>query len=234
MAEIMDVIRSHLDRETLENLGKRVGVDASTVQRVASMALPMLVGGLSRNVSQSPQGRSSLNAALERDHDGSLLGRLGSLLRGDGGAGGGLGGLADAVGGLLGGGSERAVNPRATNGDGILRHVLGDRREAIESGTARASGLDRGQVGSLLATLAPILMGALGKVKHDRHLDEEGVAQLVDSERRDLERATPQAVEGDLRRLLDEASGGEDVASWADRLGSALGGTLGDRKEPPS
>lgn len=232
MAEIMDVIRSHLDRETLENLGARIGVDAATVQRVASMALPMLVGGLSRNVSASPQGRSSLNAALERDHDGSLLGSLGSLLRGEG-AGGGLGGLAGAVGGLMGGGSGPAASPGATDGDGILRHVLGDRREAVETGTARASGLDRGQVGTLLSALAPMMMSALGKVKHDRRLDEEGVAQLVESERRDLERATPQATDGTLSRLLDEASGGEEVASWAERLGSALGGTPGDRKESP-
>lgn len=231
MAEIMDVIRSHLDRETLENLGKRVGADPSTVQRVASMVLPMLVGGLSRNVNQ-PQGRSSLNAALERDHDGSLLGSLGAVLRG-GGAGGGPGDLAGAVDGLFGSG-QREVNSRTTNGDGILGHLLGDRRGAVEEGTARASGLERGQVGSLLAALAPMLMGALGKVKRDRHLDEEGVAQLVESERRDLEHATPEAGEGDLRRLLDGEAGGEDVASWADRLGSALGGSLTGRKEPPN
>jgi hypothetical protein len=227
MAQIMDVIRSHLDRDTLEKLGQRVGADPSTVERVASMALPLLVGGLSRNVNRSPQDRSSLNAALERDHDGSLLDSLGALF-GGGGAGGGL---AGAVGGLLGGGTDRAETPRAANGDGILRHVLGDRRDAVEEGTARASGLDRGKVGSLLATLAPMLMSALGKVKRERHLDEEGVAQLVEAERRDLEHATPEAGEGDLQRLLDEASGGDDVASWADRLGSALGGSLTSRKE---
>lgn len=231
MAELMDVIRAHLDRDTLESLGRRIGADPSIVQRVASMALPMLVGGLSKNVSDSPQGRSSLNAALEQDHDGSLLDSLGGLLRGDGAGGSGLGELASAVGGLLGGGSGRGVNPKATNGDGILRHLLGDRRGTIEEGTARASGLDRGQVGSVLAALAPMLMGALGKVKRDRHLDEEGVAQLVESERRDLEHATPEASEGDLRRLLDGASSGDEIASWADRLGSALGGSLRDRSE---
>jgi hypothetical protein len=234
MAELMDVIRSHLDRDTLEILGQRVDADPSIVQRVAAMALPMLVGGLSRNVSDSPQGRSSLNAALEQDHDGSLLDSLGSLLRGDGPGGGGLGAMAGAVGGLLGGGGGRAASPKATNGDGILRHLLGDRRGAVEEGTARASGLDRGQVGSVLAALAPMLMAALGKLKRDRHLDEEGVVRLVESERRDLEHATPEAGEGDLRRLLDGASSGDDVASWADRLGSALGGSITGRKEPPN
>jgi hypothetical protein len=83
MAEIMDVIRSHLDRETLDGIGKRVGADPSIVQRVAAMALPLLVGGLSRNVSESPQGRSSLNAALEHDHDGSLRSRRHRLRRSD-------------------------------------------------------------------------------------------------------------------------------------------------------
>jgi hypothetical protein len=235
MAEIMDVIRSHLDRETLEGLGKRVGADPSTVQRVVAMALPLLVGGLSRNVGASPQGRSSLNAALERDHDGSLLDRLGSLLGGGGGEAsrGALGGLAGAVGGLVGDANERAQAPRAADGDGILRHVLGDRREVVEDGTARASGLDRGAVGSIMTALAPMLMSALGKVKRDRGLDEAGVTQLVESERRDLERATPEAHEGDLLRVFDEASGGGDVATWADRLGSALGGSLTGRKEPP-
>ena len=230
MAAIMDVIRSTLDRDTLDGLGRRVGTDASTVQRVASMVLPMLIGGLSRNVAGSPQERSSLNAALERDHDGSLLDGLGSLLRGDG-AGGGLGGLAGAFGSLLRGGGDLAASPRATNGDGILRHVLGDRREAVEEGTARASGLDRGTVATLLMALAPLLMSALGKVKRERHLDQEGVAQLVDSERLDLEHATPEAGEGDLRRLFEGPSGGQDVASWADRLG-ALRGVLGGREEP--
>ena len=231
MAAIMDVIRSYLDPDTLDGLGRRVGADPSTVQRVASMVLPMLVGGLSRNVNGSAQERSSLNAALERDHDGSLLDGLGSLLRGDG-SGGGLGGLAGAFGSLLRGGGDQAASPRATNGDGILRHVLGDRREAVEEGTARASGLDRGTVGTLLLALAPVLMSALGKVKRERHLDEEGVARLVESERLDLEHATPQAGEGDLRRLFEKASSGEDVASWADRLGSALGGPPTGRKEP--
>jgi hypothetical protein len=232
MAELMDVIRSHLNRDTFESLGQRIGADPSTVQRVASMVLPMLVGGLSKNVSNSPQGRSSLNAALEQDHDGSLLDSLGSLLRGDGARGGGLGALTGAVGSLLGGGSGRAANPKATNGDGILRHLLGDRRGTIEEGTARASGLERGQVSSVLAALAPMLMGALGKVKRDRHLDEEGVARLVESECRDLEHAIPEAGEGDLGRLLDGASSGDEIASWADRLGSALGGSLTDRQEP--
>ncbi len=231
MAQIMDVIRQHLDRDTLESLGRRVGTDASTVERVASMALPMLVGGLSKNVNRSPQDRASLDSALEQDHDGSLLDSLGALF---GGGGGGLGGLAGAVGGLLGGDADRAETPRAANGDGILRHVLGDRREAVEEGTARASGLDRGKVGSLLAALAPMLMSALGKVKRDRHLDEEGVAQLVEAERRDLEHATPEASEGDLQRLLDDASGDDAVASWADRLGSALGGSFTGGKPPPS
>ncbi len=112
MAEVTDIVQSYLDRDALESLGKRVGADPSMVQRVASMALPLLVGGLSRNVNDSPRGRSSqdrssLNAALERDHDGSLLDRLGSRL---GGVGGGGGGPA----GAWGGGSRKA--PRAPAG----------------------------------------------------------------------------------------------------------------------
>ncbi len=66
MAAFMDVIGSHLDRETLESLGKRVGANPSIVQRVASMALPMRICGLSRNVNASPQGPPSSAATAGR------------------------------------------------------------------------------------------------------------------------------------------------------------------------
>jgi hypothetical protein len=74
-------------------------------------------------------------------------------------------------------------------------------------------------------------MGALGRVKRERNLDEEGVAQLVDAERRDVEHAVPQAGEGDLLRLFEGAAGRDDVASWAERLGPVLQGTLTGRKD---
>lgn len=223
MAELLETIRSRLDDSTLEGLSRSVGSDPSSVRNVVSMALPMMIAGLSKNVHDSPEGRSSLNRALESDHDGSLLDRFGSLLGGSaGGTDGGLSGLAGAVGGLLGGG-EGAKG--ATNGDGILRHLLGGRRGALEEGAARASGMDRSQVGRLLTMLAPLVMSALGKVKRDRGLSEDGVAEVVESERRDLERATPDAGEGDLRRLLDDASD-DEVSSLVGRLGSALGGSF--------
>lgn len=252
MAELLDTIRNQLDSSTIEGLAQRVGSDPETVQRVASMVVPMLIGGISNNVHDSPEGRASLNQALEQDHDGSLLGQLDSLLGGaagdaggggESGGGGVLRGLASAVGGLLGGdggadsdsgagsgsGATTGTDSRALDGEGILRHVLGDRRGTVEASAARASGMDRGQVASLIPMLAPLVMGALGKVKKDRNLSEDQVAEVVDEERRELERATPDASEGGIAGMLSNADEG-DMTQWAERLaGSFLGSGGGGR-----
>ena len=230
MAELLDTLRSRLDSSTIEGLSRSLGADSSLVRRVISMAVPMLVAGLSKNT-DDPGGRRSLDDALRQDHDGSLLDSLGSLLGSGGGGGGGLGGLAGAVGGLLGGGNESRGGddgglPRgAADGEGILRHVLGDRRRGLEESASKATGMDRSQVSQVLAVAAPLVMSALGRVKRERDLSADGVAELVDRERRELESATPDAGEGDLRRVLDEAGGG-DASAWLERLGTSLGGAV--------
>lgn len=232
MAEWMDVLRNRLDASTLDGLSRRVGAEPSLVQRVISIGVPMLVAGLSRNT-EDPDGRASLDRALQEDHDGSLLDRLGPLLGStetSGGSGGGPGGLAGAVGGLLGGGD---LPSRTADGDGILRHVLGDRRRGVEEGAARATGMDRGHVSQILSAAAPLVMSALGRVKRERNLSADDVARLVDRERRDLEAATPDAGEGALRRLLDDSAGG-DAPSWMERLGASLGGAVTKDDVPPS
>jgi hypothetical protein len=101
-------------------------------------AIPALLAALGQNVSSG--GGAALKGALERDHDGSVLDNLGDY----------LGGTAN-------------LNPRATNGAGILEHTLGPRQEPMQRAISAKSGLDMGSVGNLLALLAPIVMGMLSK-----------------------------------------------------------------------
>ncbi|MFW6040185.1 MAG: DUF937 domain-containing protein [Gemmatimonadota bacterium] len=160
-------------------------------ERGVAAAIPVLLGGLARNANASPDGAESLNHALERDHDGSVLDNLGDLLgaaesafgAGDsGGSGGGLGELAGALAGALGGQAfGDAATPsgsavKVLDGAGILEHVLGGRRRTVERGIGQASGLDVSQIAKLLPLLAPIVMAALGKLKRKEGLDAGGLA----------------------------------------------------------
>src|SRR5262245_33460759 len=100
MPGLMDVLGAALGGDVQEQLGQRVGADSQTTSQAIQAALPMILSGLTRNAAQ-PGGATSLHAALERDHDGSVLDNLSGFFQG-------------------------SVSGRAANGAGILEHVLGD------------------------------------------------------------------------------------------------------------
>ncbi len=225
-------------------MSSQIGADPESTQKALSAALPMLVGRLARNA-QSPEGAQSLANALDRDHDGSLLDGLAGLLGGGSSSGGGLsdllggggldallggggssgggGGLGDLLGGLLGGGAPAS---KTTDGDGILSHILGNKRGAVEQGVARSSGLDAGAVSKLLPMLAPLVMGALGRAKQQQNLDAGGLASMLNQERTRVERQTPGMKEGGLLSMLDMDDDGDisdDVANIGGMLGQFFG-----------
>lgn len=216
MPELLDLLTQQLGRERVSNLSQQIGADEASTQTALSTALPLLIGGLSRNAQGSPEKAQSLNVALEEDHDGSLLDNLGSFLSGGSGGAGGLLGAATA---LLGG------KRQATDGQGILRHVLGGQRAPIERGIGQASGLDTSQVGSLLTLLAPLVMSALGRVKRQQNLGADGLTALLDRERSTLERSAPPTQPGGLLDLLNT---GDDrqLSDTIAQLGRSLGGSL--------
>jgi len=136
MSSILDLLGSQLDASTLARLGNQVGATPEQTQAAVSAALPALLGQLQRN-SSTPQGAAALGAALDRDHDGSILDDLGSLL----------------------GGGPSSSHVRS------LDHIFGNRRGSVEDAVASRSGLDRGQVMQLLAMLAPLVLGALSRAR---------------------------------------------------------------------
>ena len=150
-------------------------------------------GGLMDMISGMAGGGSSSGG-------GGLLGSvLGGMLGGGGGrtnqrsGGGGIGdliggmmrqtqgndggGLGDLLGGLLGGrqaGTSEQIPPqfrKTLDGGGILDNVLGSQKEAAARQISENSGLSMSKVLPLMATLAPILLGMLGKAKRQTNAD---------------------------------------------------------------
>lgn len=246
MSGILDLLNQQLSGAAVQQMSSQLGADPESTQKALSAALPMLVGGLARNA-QSPEGAQSLANALDRDHDGSLIdgfagllggasggsgGGLGALLGGASGGRGGLGallggasggssggGLEELLGGLMGGGAPAG---KTTDGEGILGHILGNKRGAVEQGVARSSGLDAGTVGKLLPMLAPLVMGALGRAKKEQNLDAGGLASMLNQERSRVEHDTPGMQEGGLLGMLDMDDDG-DITDDVAKLGGMLG-----------
>ena len=103
-------------RGQADQIGARIGADPAQTQQAISAALPALLAGLQQ---QATPG-SGLQQAIEQDHDGSILDDLSGYLNG-----------------------TANLDPRTTDGQGILDHVLGDQQAA---GGARAELADRPQL----------------------------------------------------------------------------------------
>ena len=98
------------------------------------------------------------------------------------------------------------------------------RRGSVEQGVGRASGLDAAQVAQLLAMLAPIVMGVLGRMKQSKGLDANKLPDVLQQSRTQAEQETP-----GLGGLFDANHDGS-VADDILRMGTnALGGMFGKK-----
>lgn len=189
---LLDMLQQRLGGDAVNQISRQLGTDPGTTQTAIAAALPMLVGALARNA-QDPGKAGALANALGR-HDGSVL---------------------DDVAGYLGRGGDTG------DGDGILGHVLGGRKETVQTGLGQASGLDPAKAGTLLAMLAPLVMGALGKAQREKGLDTGGLAGMLGGEQQRATDAAP-GVMGMLTSLLDRDHDGsvmDDIGAMLGKLG---------------
>lgn len=179
--QIFDLLSGVMSSDNVQQISQQIGASPSQTQSAISAALPALLGGLQQQTKE-PEQAQKLASALDRDHDGSLLDGIGGMLSGLSGGGDqsgpGLGGLLGMAGSMLAAAPGPGSN-KTTDGDGILGHILGGKRPAVEQGMAKASGLDLSQVTKLLPLLAPLVMGALGKAKQAGGLDAGGLGDLL-------------------------------------------------------
>lgn len=195
MPSIFDMLSTHLDDSALQQISSRLGTNEGITSKAIAAAVPVLLGALAQNAHQE-EGAQRLNDALARDHDGRVLNDVPDTLR---------------------------TQPLA-EGESILGHVLGDRRDLAEQAVARTSGLDVSKAAPLLAMLAPLVMGALGRVRQERGLDAQGLAGVLSGERAALGAQAP-GVMGAVSRLFDRDHDGSVV----DDIGGMLGGLFGKR-----
>ena len=65
------------------------------------------------------------------------------------------------------------------NGAGILKHILGGKQSNAIDVISQMSGLQSDKTGNLMAMLAPIVLGMLGKQKRQNNLDQGGLSEIL-------------------------------------------------------
>jgi hypothetical protein len=157
MANLIDLLQSQLSDGLIDQLSNQIGAPKQQTRTAADSILSTLIGGLAKN-SANPSGADALAKALDNDHDGSLLDNLNDM---------------------IGGRQNANINTRAANGAGILKHILGGKQGNAIDMISEISGLGSGKTGNLMAMLAPIVMGMLGKQKRSQGLDSGGLASIL-------------------------------------------------------
>lgn len=159
MEGILGLVMNQLGDGGLESIGNMLGLgDKKETEKAVTTAVGVLSATMANNASDD-KGAKALDTALEKDHDGSIF---------------------DNVGDFLG-------NVMSGPGAGILGHVLGSQQPQVEKAVAEKSGLSIEKVAPLLITIAPLVMGALGKMKKEKQMDASDVASTLETETKQIE-----------------------------------------------
>ena len=178
MNAITQIITQQLTGGASRQIAQRLGISEATANTAMQVAVPLILTALARNATQ-PQGAESLHQAINKDHDGSIL---------------------DNIMGYV-------SNPKTANGAGILNHVFGTQKPVVENNLAQATGLDQNAAGGLLETLAPIVMGAVGKAQQSEGLDPSGLSNLLERQQQQAQSNAPGAMNV-LSSMLDQNKDG--------------------------
>ena len=206
MSGLLDLLNSPMGKQLISGVAGQTGQPENKTADVLSMAMPLLLGAMKKNVA-SPQGAQGLMSALQGGkHDGSIL---------------------DNLGGLFGGGVDDSV---MNDGAGILGHVFGAKQSNVENALSQKSGLDAGSITNILKIAAPIVMGYLGRQTAQSNVsDANGMNALLGS----MLGGQPQQNQSLITTLLDADGDGsilDDVAGMVmgtNKKKGGLGGLLG-------
>jgi len=181
MNAITQIITQQLGGSAARALAQRFGISETTANTAVQIGVPLILAALARNASQ-PQEAQNLHQAVANDHDGSILDNIGGYLQ----------------------------SPQTADGSAILGHVFGTQRPAIENNLAQAAGMDQSSAAGLLETLAPLVMGSLGKAQHENALDPSGLSDLLRNQQEEARTSSPDAMSM-LSSMLDQNKDGSSM-----------------------
>jgi len=202
MSGLLDLLNSPMGKQLISGVAGQTGQPEGKTSDVLSMAMPLLLGAMKKNVS-SPEGAAGLMSALSGKHNGGILDNLGDL---------------------FGGGVDDSV---MQDGAGILGHVFGNKQPQVENALSQKSGLDAGSIAQILKIAAPIVMGYIGKQTAQSNVsDSSGMNALLGS----MLGGQPQENQSLITTLLDADGDGsilDDVAGMVMGSTKQKGGLAG-------
>lgn len=180
MFSLQDLLGQQQGNDALNQISNQVGADQSAVSSAISLALPAILSGMA-NKAQQPETAPIIADAITQDN----------------------GGILDNLSNLAGG-----ANPMLSAG--ILGTLFGNNQTQVAQQIGQQSGLQTGQVASILMMLAPLVLGYLGRQQTQQGLDVGGIIGMLTGQQQQIEQQQP-GIGGMLGGLLDSNRNGSSM-----------------------
>ena len=193
MSALMNLLQATIKEGSIGKLSEQLGQDEQATSNAVDAALPMLIGALTRSTQQD-RG-AGLERALDKRHDGSIL---------------------DDVAGFI-------EKDDQADGNGILGHIMGNNQNLAAQMLGSSSGIGKDKAQSLMATLAPVVLGALGKAKSQGKLSGRALTDLLAGESKSLQKRAPSMMDAVTGMLDADGDGDTDLADLLKKGSQGLG-----------
>jgi len=150
-----------------------------------------------RNKSQDTKEAEALNNALDKDHDGSILN------------------------------DSSQLEARESEGGSILSHIFGGDKQNVENQLSQNTGISIDKIGPVLAMLAPVIMGYIGKEKQQNNVGAGGLGDLLGGILGNASNQAQAQQSSPLNDILGSVLGGGQSQSSGNPLNDILGSVLG-------
>ena len=192
---LLDLITGSTGNQVAEQAENKFGISKSQIIALLIVAAPLVISYLKKK-SENADEAEKLNAALDKDHDGSILND-----------------------------PAQALN-RGQEGDSILGHIFGGEKANVENQLSQNTGISMDKIGPIMAMLAPVIMGYIGQQKQANNVTSGGglgdlLGGILGGSAQEA-----QASNNPLSDILGSVLGGASQSSGGlgDILGGVLGG----------
>ena len=194
---LIDLITGSTGNQVAQDAENKFGISKGQMIGLAAVAVPLIIMYL-KNKSEDAAEAESLNKALDKDHNGSILNNPSQALE------------------------------KESEGNSILDHIFGSKKNEVESSLASQTGISMSTIGPLLATLAPIVMGYIGKQKQESGVSSGGgLSDLLGGILGKASNDAQSEPSNPLNDILGGLLGGSNNRSGGNPLNDLLGGLMG-------
>lgn len=195
---LIDLITGNAGTQVASQAENKFGISKNQVIALMAVAAPLVISYLRKKSQDDPNEAEALNNALDKDHDGSILD------------------------------DPSQVEARQQEGSSILDHIFGGQKSQVENQLSQNTGISMDKIGPILAMIAPLIMGFIGKEKQSSGINSGGgLGDLLGGILGGAQNQAQNEPANPLNDILGSVLGGGSSQSTGNPLNDILGSVLG-------